>query len=213
MSNHQRRSQPPPLPPSPLLSEWTSERPGLRVSASWITAPRTGETLNGDAVLVRETGSGVLLATIDALGHGPKAANVAQITCDYLTRADSVSVQELMLGLHETLRGTRGAAALLLHLTNDGMVACSVGNVELRSNDAKLPFVLTPGVLGVRLRQPKICSAGPGPHRFVLFTDGISSRFELKSLIGRPRDELVRHVFTAHRHGHDDATIVVVDVE
>ena len=52
----------------------------------------------------------------------------------------------------------------------------------------------------------------PSAERFVLFTDGISGRFDLKSLRSHSSAELATHIFASHRHSHDDASVVVVDV-
>jgi negative regulator of sigma-B (phosphoserine phosphatase) len=182
---------------------------------AWLSHPCTGETLNGDAVVVREYGSDVLIAVIDGLGHGPKAADVAQAARTWLEAATPSADGALGLtrGLHSALQGSRGAAALVLLLAADRMEACSVGNVELRSSLGTLPFVLTPGVLGVRLRQPKVCSAPRLiAERLVLFTDGISGRFDQAALRPLSPQDSVSHIFSAHRHKHDDASVVVVDL-
>jgi negative regulator of sigma-B (phosphoserine phosphatase) len=213
MSTSNRRSNRP--PPQVLPSVWSSEEEGTpRVSAAWITRPRAGEASSGDAVVVRRVESTVLVAVIDALGHGPKAAAIAARSSEYLSEAPHKRAPDLLRGLHETLHGTRGAAALVLLLSHEGVEACSVGNIELRSRSARLPFVLTPGVLGVRLREPKVCTAQPPiADRFVLFSDGISGQFEMKALSHHAPPQLATQIFTSHRHSHDDATIVVVDVE
>ena len=183
------------------------------VSAAWITQPRTGESANGDAVVVRQHGSAVLVALIDALGHGPRAADVARASTEWLaTAAPDAGVPALVEGLHKRLQGSRGAAALVFVVTTRGIEACSVGNVELRSLTGKLPFVLTPGVLGVRLRAPKICASPPLSDRFVLHSDGISGRFDLRGTRSHSPTELATHIFGAHRHSHDDATVVVLDI-
>lgn len=213
MSTSNRRSNRPP-PREVLPSVWSSEEGTPRTSVAWITRPRSGESSNGDAVVVRRAESTVLVAVIDALGHGPKAAAIAASSSEYLDQAPRGSAPELVHGLHKILQGTRGAAALVLLLSHDGIEACSVGNVELRSRSARLPFVLTPGVLGVRLRAPKVCTVGPPvADRFVLFSDGISGQFDMKALSKHSPPELATHIFTSHRHSHDDATVVVVDVE
>jgi negative regulator of sigma-B (phosphoserine phosphatase) len=204
-------SRPPPSSGTPTV--WSSAPGGPSVSVAWLSRPRVGEIASGDAVVVRQLGSAVLIGVIDALGHGPKAAEVAKSATGYLTSVTAGDVPVLVRGLHQALQGSRGAAALTLILSASGIEACSVGNVELRSVTNKLPFVLTPGVFGVRLRQPRISNAAaPIVDRFALFSDGISGRFDLRSLRGHSPAELVSHVFATHRHAHDDATIVVVDV-
>jgi len=169
--------------------------------------------MNGDAVVVRQQGSSILVALIDALGHGPKAADVAQTSSDWLRAApDDGGVAGLVTGLHKRLEGSRGAAALVFMVSVHGLEACSVGNVELRSGTGKLPFVLTPGVLGVRLRAPKVCVSPPLVDRFVLHSDGISGRFDLRSSRTHTPSEVASMIFGAHRHAHDDATVIVVDI-
>ncbi len=203
---------PPPAGAGPLV--WASEVEAPRVSIAWLSRPRVGEIVSGDAVVVRQLGDAVLVALIDALGHGPKAAEVADASSQYFEEAVLADgAPSLVRGLHDRLQGSRGAAALIVVISRTGVEACSVGNVELRSASGSLPFVLTPGVLGLRLRQPKICSS-PGylTDRLVLYSDGISGRFDLKSLRGHAPPELASHIFASHRHDHDDATVVVVDV-
>jgi negative regulator of sigma-B (phosphoserine phosphatase) len=184
------------------------------VSVAWISRPREGEIVCGDAVIVRPHGNAVLIAVVDALGHGPRAAEVAQISSDWLDAKPESGdgAQAIVQGLHGALHGSRGAAALVLILSARGIEACSVGNVELRSTTGKLPFVLTPGVLGVRLRPPKVGFAEIATERFVLFSDGISGRFDLKAQRSRSPADLASHLFASHRHAHDDASVVVVDV-
>lgn len=194
-------------------TESASDAP--KISAAWISRPRTGETFNGDAVVVRQHGASILVALIDALGHGPKAADVAQASSEWLTTApiEDGGAPALVNGLHKKLQGSRGAAALLFVVSARGIEACSVGNVELRSMTGKLPFVLTPGVLGVRLRAPKICASAPLADRFVFHSDGISGRFDLRGSRTHSPEELASLIFGSHRHAHDDATVVVVDIE
>jgi negative regulator of sigma-B (phosphoserine phosphatase) len=170
--------------------------------------------VNGDAVVVRRHGSSVLVALVDALGHGPKAAEVAQAAVEWLGAAQDLGgTPELINGLHKRLQGSRGIAALVFVVSTTGLEACSVGNVELRSISGRFPFVLTPGVLGVRLRQPKICTSDAFvSDRFVLHSDGISGRFDLQSSRSKTPSELAAHIFAGHRHSHDDATVIVVDV-
>jgi hypothetical protein len=73
--------------------------------------------------------------------------------------------------------------------------------------------VLTPGVVGVRLRSPRVSSASaPLTDRFVMFSDGISGRFDLKATTALSPADLASHIFAKHRHSHDDSTVAVVDV-
>jgi negative regulator of sigma-B (phosphoserine phosphatase) len=217
MSTSQRRSNRPPaalknpLAPSTFSSE--------RVAAAWISRPRVGEDQCGDGVLLRELGDkATLIAVIDALGHGPRAAEIAEASIKYLSSAavtEDSNVMMIVDGLHSALKDTRGAAALVMLIKSTNAIEiCSVGNIELRSTNTKLPYVLTPGVLGVRLRNPKLCTAKATPtgERFLLYSDGISGRFDLRPFRTHSASDLTTHIFTTHRHAHDDATVVVLDI-
>jgi negative regulator of sigma-B (phosphoserine phosphatase) len=214
MSTSQRRSNRPPKlvgnenPPA----LWSCETGSPDVVVAWHTRPRVGESANGDAVVVRKPGDSVLIALVDALGHGPRAAEVADAATAYFSAEPQPKVPVLVQGVHEALHGTRGAAALILVISPAGLEVCSVGNVELRSTNTKLPFVLTPGVFGVRLRKPRICTSAPISDRLVVFSDGISGRFDLKAITTHTPAEAATHIFASHRHSHDDATVVVIDV-
>jgi phosphoserine phosphatase RsbX len=214
MSTSFRRSNRPPPIKEPVPSVWSASEPPC-VSIAWLTSPQVGESVNGDRVVVRRVEgikSAVLVGVIDALGHGPKAAVLADSSADYLGRTTHPNVADCVNGLHTSLRGTRGVAALLFRVTEKTFEICSVGNIELRSSNTKLPFVLTPGVLGVRLRQLKVCEVPSTADRFVLYSDGISGRFDLRALTAHSPAELAKHIFATHRRDHDDATVVVVDV-
>jgi len=206
-----RSNRPPPVSPD-APTTWTSEDP--RVSLAWISRPRVGEIENGDRVIVRRRGSGVLVVVVDALGHGPKAASVSASANELvMALPENDGVADVIDGLHKALTGQRGAAGLMLFISNAGVEACSVGNVELRGKTGRLPFVLTAGVLGVRLRSPRtVRAAVPFEERFVIHTDGISGRFDLKAQGPTTPPELATHIFMNHRHSHDDSTVVVVDV-
>lgn len=205
-----------PLPIAAPMT-WASE-PGSSPSLSlaWVSRPCDGESVNGDAVSVRpqETGA-VLVTVIDALGHGPRAAEVAQTACAWLEKESAIGTALAAThGLHRELHGSRGAAALSLLVGAKGIEACSVGNVELRSTANKLPFVLTPGVLGVRLQKARVSFAtAPLSDRFVLHSDGISGRFDIKALRDKSPADAAAHIFANHRHSHDDATVLVLDLQ
>jgi negative regulator of sigma-B (phosphoserine phosphatase) len=179
------------------------------------SVPRRGETENGDAVLSWDLGGVCVLAVVDALGHGPHAASAAGEAIEALREVEpDAGLSIIVQRLHQRLRGTRGAAAFVAKLTTERIEACSIGNVEARTASGSLPVVLTPGVLGLRFRAPRIFR---GPvrvgERLVVFTDGISSRFTTETWRERPREELCRSIMAHYRRPHDDATVVVADLE
>src|SRR4051812_10795955 len=117
--------------PAPLEpTRWASGPDGgpPNISAAWLSQPRVGESVSGDAVVVRRHGNAVLVTLIDALGHGPRAAEVADAAVDWLGTAEEPDTSGLVNGLHRKLVGSRGIAALLLLISAKGLEACSVGN-------------------------------------------------------------------------------------
>jgi negative regulator of sigma-B (phosphoserine phosphatase) len=183
-------------------------------AVGWLSVPKDGEAENGDLVIVRSENGKTMLAVLDALGHGRHAAQVADAAAKYLGSAPvSRGVAHLMDGLHAHLRATRGAAGLICLLSGGKLEACGVGNVEMRCEHARVPIVLTPGIIGGRLRSPRVFSGElRSTDRVVIFTDGVSSRFSLKDVRNLSPADACREILVRGRRTHDDATVLVADI-
>jgi len=118
------------------------------------------------------------------LGHGPDAATASQAGSDLLAVVSlESSVLKIMEGLHDALKGSRGAAATVCVLRGDELEVCAVGNVELRTFDVRVPLVFTAGIVGVRIAKYHTCRTRlTGKGRLVLFSDGISLRTPLEDV-------------------------------
>jgi len=187
----------------------------VKLATEYLSVAKEGEVENGDAAVVRRWDDGALLAVIDALGHGPAAAAAAAAATAFL---DAVTpeqeLREIMDGLHERLRGSRGAAAMVLLFHGHRVHGCGVGNVELRAYKGRVPAVLSPGVLGASLSRLHVFEARPSSGaRIVLFSDGIAARFDDDAQKGLPVGETCRVIMDRHRRAHDDATVLVTDIE
>lgn len=178
--------------------------------------PREGELECGDLAIVRADGESTLLAVIDALGHGPHAAAAAALAADHLTSASlEGGLLPLVEGLHAALRGSRGAAAMIVLLAPDGRLqGCGVGNVELRTVGSRVPAVLTPGVLGASINRLRTfegrVAAG---DRLVIFSDGLSSRIDFDRVRGLAPGAACDALMAQYRRTHDDSTVLVTDIE
>ena len=106
MSGGLRRSNRPPVVALPMSWSSAPEDAGPSVSVAWLSRPREGESVNGDAVIVRRHGDAVLVAVVDALGHGPKAAEVAEASTEWLAAAHDVG------GAPSLIATSRGHEAL-----------------------------------------------------------------------------------------------------
>lgn len=187
----------------------------MKLSHFHVTLPKTGEKLSGDAVVIREEEGVVLLSVIDVLGHGPVAAEVAARGRAFLAGVPlSGSVTSIVEGLHGALRGTRGAAAMCCLLRAGRVEGCGVGNVELRVLSSRVPVILTPGILGVSLPRTRHFEGPLAPGaRLVMFSDGLSPRMELDKYEKLPVESACKTMLERYRRPHDDATLLVADVE
>ena len=178
------------------------------------TVPKAGEFANGDAVVLRVEGDVAMVAAIDALGHGELAEHAANKAVAFLEAWPLANeLRDGMQGLHETLRGTRGAAASICVLRGPLLLFCGVGNVEVRCFGTKAPILLSPGVLGARVQQFRICRATLADgSRLVLYSDGISHRAPFEALHQLDPEGLVEELIKNHRKTSDDATVVACDL-
>lgn len=185
----------------------------MRLEVHHLTVPRAGETANGDAVVSRTLPEGTLLAVIDALGHGEAAAETAQVAVEYLEGLASLpDVLSLMTTLHQRMAGTRGAAIFLCTFDRERLTGCSVGNVDVRSRLDPIPAILTPGVVGARLRNPRVFEATLREgERIALFTDGLSTRLRARDADGLFGLDACQSLMRMHRRPDDDATVALVD--
>jgi negative regulator of sigma-B (phosphoserine phosphatase) len=182
---------------------------------SHFSLPKAGELVNGDGAFWRSDEHGrLLLALVDGLGHGPEAAKVAKGAIERLGEISlEASVMEIMENLHHHLRGGRGAAATVCLLQDGKIGACGVGNVELRSAETTIPFVFSPGILGVRVAKFRVCEAPlRAGTRLVMFSDGISSRLRLDLFRSLSPQEACATIIEKHRKAEDDATVLVADI-
>jgi negative regulator of sigma-B (phosphoserine phosphatase) len=186
----------------------------MKLSASHLTRPKVGEAMNGDAVVVRHHDGRFLIAVVDALGHGPVAAEVAQKACHHLESVSlDLDVKAIIQGLHGHLRGTRGAAAMVCCVRDGVFEGCGVGNVDLRVQGGALPVLLSPGVLGANVRTFRVFRGeARAGHRLVLFSDGISGRFSLDRLRLLPPADACQQLVAQHSYAHDDATVLIADI-
>lgn len=186
----------------------------MRLVASHLSIPKVGEEVNGDAVVVREDGAATLVAVIDALGHGPGAFAAAKVAVEELAVvALNRGVQYVIERVHDKLHGTRGAAAMVCLWAGQKLSGCSVGNVDMRILGSRIPIMLTPGILGSRVRSYRIFEGSLAPRdRLIIFSDGISSHLSVDETARLPREEACKSIMERHRRTHDDATVVVAEI-
>jgi negative regulator of sigma-B (phosphoserine phosphatase) len=186
----------------------------VKLVSHHIVIPRDGCAESGDAALVRTEDGVSLIAVVDALGHGPHAAEVANIAVAKLQQAPvREGVRPIMEQLHAALRGTRGAAATVILSDGLSVEGCGVGNVEVFAVGARVPVVLTPGILGSRVQSFKTFEAKiPLGVRLVFHSDGITSAVARSDLRALSAKSICESLMAKYRRPHDDATVLVADL-
>lgn len=175
--------------------------------------PCPGYLVSGDAVVVRVCEAVTVFGVIDALGHGPLAAEVADRATTYLDQVDiEWPLERIVDGLHEALARSRGAASALCRADADRMVdVCVVGNVEVRSVGSPISVVASPGILGRRVRLFRYHrSQMRVGDRVVVYSDGLS-RVTLDSIRNLPPSEACTSLLERHGRQLDDAAVVIAD--
>jgi len=187
----------------------------MKVCGQHVSLPKQGERANGDGAFFRVEESAALFGVIDGLGHGPGAEAVTAVATTCLGSIPlEWSLSRIMGQLHSELGGSRGAAATICLLRGAELQACAVGNVELRSGDLRFPLVYSAGILGVNVRQFRVCSAKlDRPARFVAFSDGISTRASTDDVRQLTPADACHFIMQRYRRDNDDATVLVADLE
>ena len=187
----------------------------MKFATEHVSMPCAGHEANGDIVVIRKGEDRTLVAVVDALGHGPTAAEIATRAASHLATAKLTGgILSVMEQLHTALSGTRGAAAMVLLLGGSSVEGCGVGNVDLRSLGSYVPVVLSPGILGVRVRRYNVFKGElTTGTRLVVFSDGISSHAPIAETKDMLATEACEFLFQRYRRSHDDATILVIDVK
>ena len=183
-----------------------------------LVRPKVGYRKGGDAVIMAAHGSKLLAGIVDVLGHGPEAHDVAMKAQLFLENgAEPGDPLERLRGLHDALRGTRGAAVGLAVLDAvHGVVRyAGVGNTAIRRFGTVADrLVSVDGIVGVAMRTPREQRMRLNPRDIiVMYTDGVRDHFELSDypeLLLGDAEKIARSVIRRFGKGHDDAACVAV---
>jgi len=187
----------------------------VRIDTGIVIRPCQGEIVCGDAQLVLDDGETLLVAVVDGLGHGPGAAAASEPFLEFVAEHPSLPLDALMLECSSHISGTRGAAAAIVRIDRAGkkLSFVGVGNIHFHSA-AETPMnpVCLPGIVGHRVRKVVAYDFDlPETGRFVLCSDGISSRIHMEDYEEKTlAQEIADAVLVQHGKSHDDATCVAV---
>lgn len=186
------------------------------VGAVSLCAP--GESVCGDGWRFAQAGDRCALMVADGLGHGPDAAEAAAAALESFAQDPMDSPRTVMERTHQALRGTRGAAVLVLQaaVDEDTVRSAGAGNVVARlvSGVSDRTILSQNGTAGVAMRTPQETTT-PWPDHALLVacSDGIETRWTpetLAALLGRDPTLAAAVLMRDHCRGRDDATVAVL---
>lgn len=167
--------------------------------------------------MVRPFEHGLFAAIVDVLGHGTEAHELACVIDAFLDRHASADIGGLMQRLHQSLKGTRGAAVGLCVVNSSTRTLdfVGIGNTSIRRfGKSETRLVSRDGVVGQNMRTPLLQSLELEPgDMIVLTTDGVSDRFtavEYPSIPGGAPKDVARIVVDRFGKNHDDCACIVI---
>lgn len=200
-----------------LKPEKPERMPEDKLDLGVVSIAIPGERVSGDAWTVIEGARGPSVVVVDGLGHGQAANEAAKAAIGICEQHQGEPPLKLLDAMHRGLRSTRGAAAAVAEIDENGQcvrfagsgnVACSVASADGNKSLASMS-----GIVGHQIHKPQEFSTPfPPGASLVMYSDGITSRWRLDNYVGlRPRHPALAAgvVFRDCLRGRDDATIVV----
>lgn len=177
------------------------------------------EDENGDLGVIISEGSNYFLGLIDVLGHGRDAHQVGLIAGEYLKANSENELTTMIKGLHEALRGTRGAvgAVCRIDLETGNLHYSGVGNITVKILGPR-PFTLVPreGIIGYMIPTPRELQHKllPGDV-LVMYSDGIKEHFdvlECAGLLNNSASGIAELLLEQFGKRDDDASCIVLKI-
>ncbi len=177
-----------------------------------------GETVCGDGYSVKWHGETGRAIVADGLGHGPGAAEAAQVAVTLFESVAEPSPAQLLERAHTSMRKTRGAAVAVVHLdaAQGKLVFAGAGNIAGRivSGVEDRSLLSQHGTIGLQIRRLNDLPYDWPEHALlILHSDGIATRWTLADTPGLLQcDPLVIAAWLMREHSRtrDDATVLVI---
>lgn len=191
----------------------------MRLEMARASHPMKGEALSGDACCALPRAGGWLLAVVDALGHGPGAAETAAAAMDAVKAAAEEPLEGLLKACHESLKKTRGVAMSLAVIDEalKSLTWTGVGNVEgllLRGqgSQGRERLLLRGGVVGYQMPPPRLTTLPiQAGDALVFATDGLRREFcEDAQWRRQSPQELADAIMRGYDSRADDALVWVL---
>jgi len=179
--------------------------------------PLAGETGCGDAGIIKEFDNKVFIGIVDVLGHGENADEIAMICVDFLEKNYRQDLMEMMGGLHQQIKGSRGAVVglCLLVLKTGELTFVGMGNIAARKfGSSNVRIIPRSGIVGYtmrHLREEKMTLTDGDV--LVLHTDGVKEHFDLEDypeLLVDDAEIVANHIINQFGRAEDDACCIAL---
>lgn len=180
--------------------------------------PQPGQTVCGDNYLVEPYEGGILVAVVDGLGHGAKAADASAAAVEALKKRPHDHVTDILEYCHRATRQTRGNVMSIASIKANGSLTwIGIGNVSALvvrhtpdSQFVREHLLLRGGVVGYRLPPLRPFSLALNPNDTLIFaTDGIRSAFTEHIPFQETPKKIADSILERHSRETDDATVLV----
>lgn len=193
---------------------------GSRFQWGAISRPAPREQLCGDTWRVSERDGELALMVADGLGHGPAAAEAADVAAAAFEENGFAPLAELFERADRRLRRTRGAALAVAQITSQPRLLkyVGVGNIagSLRSRRSTTGrgLVSHNGTVGAEMRKIQQFEFDcPEDAVLIMHSDGLQSRWSLDAypgLIHCHPAVIASVLWRDFTRGRDDVTVCVV---
>jgi serine phosphatase RsbU (regulator of sigma subunit) len=171
----------------------------------------------GDIGFIKAYDNFCFLALVDVLGHGKSAAQVALRSKAYLAQNYTNQLTQIITGLHEWLRGTRGAVAAVcrLDLHSGDLEYSGMGNIHLRIFGKSRETLMTKdGIVGYMIPSPAQGRTRMMPGDILVMTsDGIKEHFDPDTYPGITEGQakdICNNFITLLGKGSDDLSCIAL---
>lgn len=178
------------------------------------------ERLNGDGAFIYEQDEQIFICIFDGAGHGKGANKITNIAIEYIKNNINQLLTELMVNVHNILRGTHGGVAILAKIDSnkDKLSYVGIGNIFLRVFGKNTKREITQGgIIGYQIRTPKEKTIVIDEGDIVVFhTDGITSHFnetDYPDINKGSAEKIAKNLLAKFGKTNDDATCIVLKIE
>jgi serine phosphatase RsbU (regulator of sigma subunit) len=181
--------------------------------------PYPGETASGDCCTIVPRQDGVLVAVIDALGHGVAAKTTAERVSALVERYADEPLPFLIQRCHRAVMGDRGVvmSAAVIDGARRRMTWAGVGNIKgmllgAGEGSRRERLMAPAGIVGGQLPVLKAASLPLAAGDIVILaTDGLRDGFADSLALGSEEpQQLAEKLIVDHAVPTDDALVVIV---